>query len=554
MLVCTKYFYYVTHIRGVAAYALLAVSQEVHTLCKVIGYEASDFLTWALCCHQKPAKRVIRTMPSGFAVLGAISASWGFAKDIVSICKRYHDSKTEIPAVLLRLENDTVLLGCLDKFFTEDVLQNLDDESVDHLQRVFSYLLPILQSTTTRLLKYKSNTTWDRTKWITVGDDLKSAESALYEWVDRLQKCLVLLPHPTKSQLLTYIGQSSSLVGTAMAQQRMEERILEWQKLARSGTGDLGEDLLLQDGFGQDFEPWSGGRFSTIGSTKYLVEWKRLPASDSGVDRIRREAQQEIVKLVSVLSDIDAAKMFSLRAVKYFVSQVEPTVPFGIVYELPTRFDTPVQLSKLLGTTDDQGSRILQHSLDQRFQLGRQIASAILFIHSIGWVHKGVQTSNIWMANRQSSSLAYPECLGTAFLAGFDYTRRVEGRSTGDETVGGGWLRQLYQHPDRVQKDSDEQEYLPEHDIYALGVILVEIGRWKPLATYKHLFEHNSAAECKRNLEVMADRLKITMGRRYVDVALRCLRILDGQRASIREGPAIRNILFDLEDLSTATA
>jgi hypothetical protein len=103
-------------------------------------------------------------MPTGFAVLGAISASWGFAKDIVSTCKRYHDSKTEIPAILLRLENDTILLGCLDKFFTEDILQTLDDESVDHLQRVFSYLLPILQSTPTRLLKYKSSTVWGSDK------------------------------------------------------------------------------------------------------------------------------------------------------------------------------------------------------------------------------------------------------------------------------------------------------------------------------------------------------------------------------------------------------
>jgi serine/threonine protein kinase len=334
----------------------------------------------------------------------------------------------------------------------------------------------------------------------------------------------------------------------------MEERILEYQKLALSETGNLDEGLLLRDGFAQDFEPWSGGRLSTIGSTKYLVEWKRLPASDSVVEKIRTEAQREIVKLVSVLSAIDAGKMFSLRAVKYFVSRIEPTVPFGIVYELPTRFDTPVQLSKLLETMDDRGNRILQHSLDQRFQLGRQIASAILFIHSVGWVHKGVQTSNIWMANRQSSSVAYPQYLGTAFLAGFDYTRREEGRSTGDETAGGGWLRQLYQHPDRVEKDSDEREYLPEHDIYALGVILVEIGRWKPLETYKLIFQHTSATERKRNLEVMADRLKITMGRRYVDVTLRCLRILDSGRASTRNGPAIRHILFDLEDLSTATA
>jgi hypothetical protein len=35
------------------------------------------------------------------------------------------------------------------------------------------------------------------------------------------------------------------------------------------------------------------------------------------------------------------------------------------------------------------------------------------------------------------------------------------------------------------------------------------------------------AAERKKKLELMADGLKISMGKRYVDVALRCLRILD---------------------------
>lgn len=496
-------------------------------------------------------------MVASFAVLGAISASWGFAKDIVSFCKLYHDAKTEIPAILLRFENDTTLLGCLNKFLTEDVLENLDDESVDHLQRVFSYLLPILQSTQTRLWKYKSSSKWNQAKWIAVGEDLKSAEHALYEWVDRLQKCLVLLPNPTKDQLLTYVGESSSLVGTAMAHQKMEETILKFQKLGHPGSKVLVEKLRLQEGFGNHFKPWSGGQLIAMNSKTYLVEWKRLPASDASNKAMRDEAEEEIGKLVSVLSAIDAAKMFSMRATKYFVSQAEPTVPFGIVYELPARFDAPVQLSQLLSMTDDGGNRILKHSLDQRFELARQIASAILFIHSIGWVHKGVQTSNIWIANRQSSTFTYPSYLGTAFLAGFDYTRREAGRSTGDETVSGGWHRQLYQHPERTQEDSEGQtgtDFVPEHDIYALGVILIEIGRWKPLHTYKHLFEHVSALERKKNLEVMTEGLKITMGKRYVDIALRCLRVLDGRHASVRGGPAIRHILFDLEDLATATA
>lgn len=494
---------------------------------------------------------------TGFAVLGAISASWGFAKDIVTFCKRYHDAKTEIPEAFLQFENDTVLLGSLDKFFTEDALGTLDGESLDHLQRVFSYLLPILQSTHTRLLKYESDSKWDRMKWVAVGKDLKSAEHAMYEWVDRLQKFLVLLPNPTKGQLLNSVGESSPLVRTAVAHQRMEERISNFQKLGYAPSEQLIGDLRLQGEIESKLQPASGGQLIVIESKKYLVEWKRLPANEANDEIIRQEAEQEIVKLVSVLSAINAAKMFSMRAIKYFVSSVEQTVPFGIAYELPVRFETPENLSQLLEKTDDRGNRILKHSLDQRFELARQIASAILFIHSIGWVHKGVQTSNIWMANRQSSAFNYPQYLGTAFLAGFDYTRREVARSTGDETIGGGWVRRIYQHPDRTQTNPEGQvmaEFLPEHDVYAFGVVLVEIGRWKPLRRYAHLFQRVSNIQRKQNLEDMADGLKITMGKRYVDVALRCLRILDGRPTPARARPAIRDILFDLEDLATAAA
>lgn len=59
-----------------------------------------------------------------------------------------------------------------------------------------------------------------------------------------------------------------------------------------------------------------------------------------------------------VLSAIDTMKMFSMRAINYFVSQAKLTTLFGIVYELPPQFDAPVQLSQLLDMIDNRGNRI----------------------------------------------------------------------------------------------------------------------------------------------------------------------------------------------------
>ena len=59
---------------------------------------------------------------------------------------------------------------------------------------------------------------------------------------------------------------------------------------------------------------------------------------------------------------------------------------------------------------------------------------------------------------------------------------RDAARSTGDETEGG-WQRAIYQPPERSKSPNDDSstpvEYKAEHDIYSLGVILVEIGRWE---------------------------------------------------------------------------
>lgn len=504
-------------------------------------------------------------MPTGFEVLGAISASYNFTKDIVAYFKAAHDAKTDIPNILLRFENDAKLLEHLTTFFSEAILESLDDDSLNHPQRVFSHILPVAQSVCVKLRRYERNKLWDRATWAIVGKDLQVSEGDIYDWIKRLQTCLALFPKSTKTAMLSSMGNDSvnfTLMETLTAQQRMENLVAKFREIGYRQSKSLELDLQLSLQLSETIKLSPPAQIQLVDNKEYLVEFKKLPGSMANDPNIKEEMKEEMAKLVSVLSAVQPLDMFLLRTRFFFETSShlrQPMVPFGILYDLPAKHAHPKRLIDVLRETDSNGNRILRHSLDQRFELARQIATAVLFIHSIGWVHKGVRASNIFLAHSKDAlhqGRKYPEFLGTSFLAGFDYTRRDAARSTGDETEGA-WQRTIYQPPDRSISSGDDSPTVPpykaEHDIYSLGVVLVEIGRWKPLEMYPQLFKNATSLERKTRLEEMAEGLRVTLGRRYVEVALRCLRILDDGSRLMYSGNIIRNIAMDLEDLAAAT-
>jgi hypothetical protein len=81
-----------------------------------------------------------------------------------------------------------------------------------------------------------------------------------------------------------------------------------------------------------------------------------------------------------------------------------------------------------------------------------------------------------------------------------------------------------------------------QHDIYSLGVVLLEIGIWRPFIAYdstdsavlNRRFEMANTiglpigAKNKQILEALAEReLPFYMGRKYRDIVLLCLRCSD---------------------------
>ena len=149
--------------------------------------------------------------------------------------------------------------------------------------------------------------------------------------------------------------------------------------------------------------------------------------------------------------------------------------------------------------------------------------------------------------------------LGNVSLVGFNYARRaggvVESQGFGDYD----WESQIYCHPKRQRKavdptlgpgghlGEDVDYFLEKHDVYSIGVVLLELGLWKDLGTFKdargvlRLYE---ATPDQRQAALMdlSRTLPRVVGKTYTALVQRCLEV-DMTEIALQE------VLEQLEDL-----
>lgn len=161
-------------------------------------------------------------------------------------------------------------------------------------------------------------------------------------------------------------------------------------------------------------------------------------------------------------------------------------------------------------------------------------------MHASNFVHKSIRPDNIIVFQDASSRLGRP------FLVGFERFRKdaTVTHRFGDDL----WERNLYRHPQR-QGIAPDEDFSMQHDIYSLGVVLLEIGlntsfawpksnedgqiQWSP-NTDLGLFDNcghdqpRKASSIKRKLVNMAwQELPKLMGEKYTQVVVSCLTCLD---------------------------
>lgn len=139
------------------------------------------------------------------------------------------------------------------------------------------------------------------------------------------------------------------------------------------------------------------------------------------------------------------------------------------------------------------------------------LAKAILALHLSHQVHGRINPENIFFdLSNADDSVSEQEALTTPLLAGFEVSRDVGGQS--DYLDVEDFFQRVYLHPDRHPMGSQKSHQRRPHDIFSLGLVLIEIGLW----TRFHYLQKYQESSTDQERQAFAARLRKAFSRKQV--------------------------------------
>lgn len=238
----------------------------------------------------------------------------------------------------------------------------------------------------------------------------------------------------------------------------------------------------------------------------------------------------DVKDLVQLLQE-KAKGCIGILEPKVYVEDKDPslqTLNFTILFKMPPGMGRPQSLRYALSTERCP-------SLCNRVKIGQDLAASVSHIHILGFVHKNIRPETVLLLSCEETPLL------STYLIGFRNFRKDDGVTTllGDDE----WQKNIYRSPRRYGK-SPADAYVMQHDIFSLGVCLLEIGLWKSFVEYSeanlskmpskalhlkslHPEIHHLMGIKSRFLALAEEHLPQSMGAKYTEVVKTCLTCLD---------------------------
>ena len=219
-----------------------------------------------------------------------------------------------------------------------------------------------------------------------------------------------------------------------------------------------------------------GKYYPSNGTERHVwVEWKTYKTEyDSRLDKHvpTKKTVRRVEELVALLQSEKPEQFCAPRCLGYFddrddTAESQHDYRFGLVFEKPNPDSMPKSLHQMLPER--------KPSLTNRVFLAHKIATCVLYLHAVDWLHKALRSDSIlfFPDNNNNANLGQPK------LTGFEFARPDKHGETTTTGEANEWC-ELYVHPN-YQGSNAKGTYRKTFDIYSLGIILLEISYWKPI-------------------------------------------------------------------------
>lgn len=267
---------------------------------------------------------------------------------------------------------------------------------------------------------------------------------------------------------------------------------------------------------------------------KVLVEYKQYGGDPNDIDPddidIESDPQTEerVHQLASLLSSAGTHGLHTLEF-RGLIHQTEAK-RYAFLFNFPPSSSSdrvPTSLYSLMSM-----HTTLRMSLPQRFRVAKDAVTAVSAFHADGWVHKSIRSHSIVFfptitGNSSSSPMQNEVTFGECYLVDFEFARPESAQT--QYTFDNHLEKILYRHPER--QGPPTVSFRKIHDIYALGVVLLEIGVWQTaLSIYQQAHKKlkpgvTMSPRGIQNLfvEIAKRQLPHHMGPAYRDAVVKCL-------------------------------
>ncbi|CCX30003.1 hypothetical protein FPQ18DRAFT_40717 [Pyronema domesticum] len=276
-----------------------------------------------------------------------------------------------------------------------------------------------------------------------------------------------------------------------------------------------------------------------------IIEYKhyRSPELSGHTQKVHKE---HILMWAEFLcADEKPSSIRMLDCTGYFHDEAEGG--YGFVYELPSymylKHPDQLRIPETLTLRAPTDLFMLMRnktepiSLATRVRIAQQLATSLYMIHSCGLTHQNIRPTSILFLPAESSDGTGPSrqrrcALGKPYLMGWLFDEPED--LLAEDVIGLNRAAvamksreyMVYQHPDTIRYYN--RPYLPQYDIYSLGLILLEIGTWQNMYDQTNTSGLLSAQDLSDY--VMANYVPMlaeTTGKIYMEAVRKCLDITD---------------------------